>query len=645
MLVTKHGAELCAHLVNDLCGELPARILTVLFSKGRSTLAVLIRTTGLNPRQLRHGLAVLVQQCLVYTQLDSENNHAVYEANPDGCYNLIRAGKIVEMVGMEYGPAEQEVVQTIMQLGHAKVSDLAQAFATRDGASTNGNLTNGHTNGKARQSSFDLHGILNRLVVDEIVDQVGPKTFRNPEDVYREIEEEVTKTSPGEKLTARNRELMQTEVAKRLREARDESKKLKRQLGRGAVFSAKRRKLANGVGKKSEWDDDVPELEPYIVLRVNTEKCLVELRNQWLAQHAADTFGEITGQVYHTVLRLLTRQISRCQLDPRMDSEFTDGDGSDPIARQVTTTTLEILDNLDDSVDVSLGVGKATADQIDYRSAEKIRATPGPLMYDSDDSFDEKPSRPSATPARGHLNVTGRVDSHDNDEEGQGSREPRVTFEDTSSGASRMDQLRQHLLLLAGSQEGFLRHCGSQGRGQWTVDFKPLIDGFKERHIDAIVEGSFGRHGLRLTRIMREKGKLDEKMLPSLALMKKQDIQGKMLAMQMAGFVDVQEVPKDASRTATRTMFFWFFDIERIEAQVVDEYYKAILRCLQNLDVHRYRERHILSFVERRDVKGKEEEVMTAEHYNKYSGYLDLQSKLLGHVFRLDDLVSAFRDY
>lgn len=233
----------------------------MLFSKGRSPIAGLITSTGLDPRQVRHGLAVLVQQGLAYTTPDSENKRAMYEANPDGCYNIMRAGKIVEMVGTEYGPAEQEVVQTIMQLGHAKVSDLAQAFASRDGAATNGKLTNGHTNGNARHPSFDLHAILNRLVVDEIVDQVGPKTFRNPEDIYREIEEEVTKTNPGEKTTARNKELMQTEVAKRLREAREESKKLKRQLGRGVMFSTKRRKLANGAGKKSEWDDDVPELE------------------------------------------------------------------------------------------------------------------------------------------------------------------------------------------------------------------------------------------------------------------------------------------------------------------------------------------------------------------------------------------------
>ncbi|KAF4838462.1 DNA-directed RNA polymerase III subunit RPC3 [Colletotrichum siamense] len=653
MLVTKHGAELCAHLVNDICGELPARILAVLFSKGRSNIATLVQSTGLNPRQLRHGLAVLVQQSLVYHQSDSSNTTGIYEANPDGCYNLCRTGKIIEMVGIEYGAAEQEVVQTIMQLGHARVSDLAQAFEARNGAGINGEYTNGHANGDGPKpktnghshSFVDIHAILNRLVAAEIVDQVGPKTFRNPEDVYREIEEEVTKAPPGERTTARNKELMQTEVSKRLREAREESKKLKRQIGRGGMFPTKRRRLANGKGKReaSEYEDDVSELEPHIVLRVNTEKCLVELRNQRLAQYAADAFGEITGQVYHTALRLLTQQMSRCQLDPRIDTD-NEGDGPGSNSRQVTITSLEILDNLDDSVDVSLGVGKATQDQIDFRSAEKIRAAPGPLMYDSDDSFDESP-RAARAPARGQTNGTRRDGSDsDTEDDGEGSRETKVKFEDVPGG-NRLDQMRQHLLLLAESRQGFLRHCGSQGRGQWTVDFKPLMEGLKQTEVDAVIEQSFGRHGLRLTRILRDKGKLDEKMLPSLALMKKQDVQGKMLAMQMAGFVDVQEVPKDASRTATRTMFFWFFDIERIESQLVDDYYKTMLRCLQNLEVHRYRERNILSFVERRDVKGKEEEVMTAEHYNKYSTFLDLQSKLLGHVMRLDDLVSVFRDY
>jgi DNA-directed RNA polymerase III subunit RPC3 len=205
--------------------------------------------------------------------------------------------------------------------------------------------------------------------------------------------------------------------------------------------------------------------------------------------------------------------------------------------------------------------------------------------------------------------------------------------------------MRQHLLLLSQSKQGFLRHCGTQGRGQWTVDFDLVVNDLRRTEADAVIEQTFGRHGLRLARILRGKGKLDEKTLPALALMKKGDVQGKMLALQMSGFVDVQEVPRDNSRLANRTMFFWFFDEERVQSRLVDDYYKTMLRCLQTLDVQRHRERDILSFVERKDVRGKEQEVMTAEHYDKYSQFLGLQNKLLGHVMRLDELISIFRDF
>lgn len=167
----------------------------------------------------------------------------------------------------------------------------------------------------------------------------------------------------------------------------------------------------------------------------------------------------------------------------------------------------------------------------------------------------------------------------------------------------------------------------------------------RQSELDAFIEQSFGRHGLRLTRILREKGKLDEKMLHTAALMRKSDVQGKMLAMQMAGVVDVQEVPKDNMRLANRTMFFWFFDTEKLQSQILDDVYKAMLRCLQTLQVERFQERNILSFVERKDVQGKEEEVMTPEHYNKYNQHLMVEEKLLGQVMRLDDMVGVFRDF
>ena len=353
----------------------------------------------------------------------------------------------------------------------------------------------------------------------------------------------------------------------------------------------------------------------------------------------------MTGQVYRALLELLTVKTSRCRADPLIGEQ-----AGEP---QATITTHEIYDQLDEDVNVQSGIGKAPKDKIDFKSAEKIMQ--GPYSYDSegDDELDEPKPVARGRAARAAMDSEDEASEEDIEEQKpraagrvNGERQTRVKFEDdATSKDSRMERMRQHLLLLAESKHRFVRHCGTHGRGQWAVDFELLMDRLRELELDAYIEHSFGRHGLRLTRILREKGKLDEKMLPSAALMKKSDVQGKMLAMQMAGLVDVQEVPKDNSRLANRTMFFWFFDGDRIQSQLLDDLYKAMLRCLQTLDVERHKERNILSFVDRKDVKGKEEEVMTAEHYNKYNQHLEEQQKLLGQVMRLDDMVAVFRDY
>ncbi|KAF7562710.1 hypothetical protein G7046_g1409 [Stylonectria norvegica] len=653
MLVTKHAAELCALLVNDLYGELPSRILIALLTKGRSTITQLTQYTTLTPRHLRNGLGVLLQQNLLYHHTDPDNNVTNYQANPDACYSLVRSGKILEILESQYGAAERDLVQTLMLLGHAKIADLAQAFGSR------APKANGHANGAHDshsgliESEGELNSVLTRLIRAEIVETVRPDSFRNPTDIYQEIEDDVLKTGPGEKM-ARNKGDSQRQIMDRFRTFRDQSKILKRQLDTqdpGGRFTAKRRKLANGRaqnGHANDEDDDneITPLNPSVIVRVNHEKCLVELRNQRLACFAAETLGEVTGEVYRTLLELLTTkfstQFSRCRPDSLLDDQVA--------GPQVAVTTMEIMEHLDESINVQYGIGKAPREKIDFQSAEKVRAAAPEPDDESDDSDSGAPAR---TASRIPPSDDDDSDESDDEEVPRPQAAPKtngkskVKFEDSEPVVkeSRADQMRHHLLLLAESKHQFVRHCGASGRGQWTVDFALLMDRLRESELDAVIEQSHGREGLRLTRILREKGKLDEKTLPSAAFMKKSDMQAKMLAMQMAGIVDVQEVPRDNSRLANRTFFFWFFDMERTKTHVLDDVYKAMQRCLQTLQVERFKQRNILSFVERKDVQGKEEEVMTAEHYNKYNMHLEAQDRLLGQVMRLDELVAVLRDY
>ncbi|PHH51522.1 DNA-directed RNA polymerase III subunit RPC3 [Ceratocystis fimbriata CBS 114723] len=674
MVMTKHSAELCTLLVRDIYGELPSRIIAGLFNRGPSTISQLGQLTALSPRHLRHGLAVLVQQSLVYHHLSpTGNKQTIYEANPYTSYNVIRLGKIINNVGFEYGTAEQEIVQTIASLGHAQVADLAQAFSARSsavaasraaGAAKAGNdvdmtcfelnetknvEANGQQDGaslaidsptepeSAIKGTWHLHEVIAQLIQAEILDVIVPGSMRKLHDVYDEIEQNFQRKHKD--ASAKARADMHLEMVKEFRDARAQTKRLKRDLDSGLIASKRRKLNFNGDSVSDESEFEGRQLASNTVVRINYEKCNVNLRNERLVRFAADVLGETTGQVFSTLLRILTKGISRCRPDPRVDSAaVAEDEFSGP---QKIVTTLEILDQLDSSINVHLGIGKADKAKIDKDAAEKIRisALDTEDEADSDGEMGVTTLRPKQAPA-----VAVDIDS-DDEPASKGAEGTATEVTGSSTKDSRTMMLRQHLLLLAEHKHRFIRHCGLQGRGQWTIDIELLMDTLRQVELDAIITRSFGRHGLRLTRILQQKGRLDEKTLASLALMKKQAVQNKILDLQQGGFVEIQEVPRDNNRMANRTMFFWFCDVEATKKSVIENLQKMILRCLERLDYERRAEKDLLEYVNRTDVKGKEEQEMSTEHFQRYSKFLSLQDKILGEVQRLDDMLALFSDY
>ena len=367
-----------------------------------------------------------------------------------------------------------------------------------------------------------------------------------------------------------------------------------------------------------------------------------------LAEYVDDLIGETTAQVYATMLSALSKKINRCQVDPMTKTE----DDADTFTG-ASVNTIEIFEHLSPDIDVSAGIGNPGAGTIDHQCAEKIRRFPpkskdlilqstleagDEFMESDDEDYDRSDEIGFGANGSGDLTGTKRGANGVNGEVHD--------IDDTASArAQRMRQMRQHLLLLAESKQGFIRHSGGENRGEWTVDFEHLMAQLRLMELDILIEQSFGHKGLRLVRVLREKGKLDDKILPNIALMRKADVHVKMAEMEMAGFLDVQEVPRDNQRAAARTIFLWFFDEGRTLKRTLDNVYKTMVRCLQRLEVERRKKSNVLAVTERKDVQGMEEEKLRSDAYNEYQQFLEIEKKLLGQVSKLDDLVSVFRDY
>ncbi|KAK8086847.1 hypothetical protein PG994_001821 [Apiospora phragmitis] len=640
---TKNSAELCVLLIRELYGQLPSRIFEILLSTGRSTVQQLARISSTGLRHVRHGLAVLIQQNLIYHYTDSDTSRTIYEANHYYAYNIVRNGKILDCVHRNYGEAAKGIVHLVMASGHMRVGSIVDAYLKSHGKvanNVNGSSepTNGHANGddpfddSAEEIQVSGHQVLDdiaHLIAIGILEPLSPKMLQSPEDIKREHESRVVHT---------------------VRDIRNRSQNLKMLLEPTYLYGsgAKRRKLANGDrtrGFSAANDDDT--IEDTIILRVNYEKCLVELRNQRLCQFVDDNIGHTAAQVYGALLAALSKKLSCCQPDPRDDS-------IDPM-NPPTVTTIEIFEYLKLSVDVFGGIGKPSADQINVTSAEKVERHPpsgdgdgDEAGYDAQASIEEPDNYGDVDMemANGyHLN--GAHGGNDGEVSGpNGTKDTKVTFADKGpTKAERMQRMRQHLLVLAESRIHFVRHSGTRDMGEWTVDFEILIRQLRFLELDTIIEDTFGREGLRLIKILRAKGKIDDKTLPTMALMQKGDVHMKMVEMELAGFLDVQEVPRDNNRVAARTLFLWFFDEHRTLTRTLDNTYKAMVRHLQRLEVEGQKKKNILSLVERTDVQGMEEEKLNGDAFNEYQQFLDIQSRLLGQVSKLDDLVSVLRDY
>lgn len=392
-----------------------------------------------------------------------------------------------------------------------------------------------------------------------------------------------------------------------------------------------------------------------LIIRVNYEKCNVALRNERLISLASHDIGSTTSEVYGELLRLMEPKVQRCQLNPTIDE-------LDETAEGAAISTTKVAQSLNKSVNVTAGIGRVSSQHLDTRQLEMFQQPDSrqtrKRSFDESDVDVEGEASPDEMDhdAEEDHDVDQDSDSHGEDEfvspiaVKPSSRQPKVTFQPNTAALqedrhNRIASTNKHLLLLSEHSKSLISRCGSGGGGEWTVDFAAIVGYLKETELDTFVLQSFGDKGRRISRILRQKGKLDEKQIQKFGLLRQKDVRTKLVEMQMAGFVDIQEVPRDNNRTPSRTIFLWYFDTERVTAILLERIYKTMSRHLQVLKKQKDGYKDVLAVAERTDIKGREKELLAATVYPKWETIRGIEATLLVQISRLDDLVAIFRDF
>ena len=349
-----------------------------------------------------------------------------------------------------------------------------------------------------------------------------------------------------------------------------------------------------------------------MIVRVDFARCTLALRSRRLQKHAKRSLGGITAEVYGALLQTLEGKVRAVSDDFGPDAG-DDEEGALPVAN-----VSEVAEILDPTIDLTASIkGLATGKSMPNGSGKKAKI--------EDDEFAE-------------LGIKREQPEDEDEPETNGFN----TYRDR---AKRLSLIEQHLSLLEEDGNQFCKRVRAHGGNEWRVNFPVLTSTLIDAELDSTIKSRYGHIALRVVRMLRVRGKLEEKQVASQAMMRIKDVRSILTELQFHGILEAQELPKDNARQPSRTLYLWYFDTVRVQSLILQQTYKAMTRTLQRIPVERERYRTIIEKAERTDIKGREQEKLEAVEKQALREWREIEERLLAQVARMDEVVALLRDF
>ena len=211
-------------------------------------------------------MSVLVQQQLVFWYTSAEDS-TVYEANTAVAYNLVRAGKYVQLAEEQLGNFAAATVSNLLLLGHARVGDLVQAYRLDRTEGTdnpaaivtqpsikpiyNGSINTDISSDKNRISLASVHMTLRELLRVGFVSLANESYFRSEADNRTEAGKVVPPPEHFRAKSKRDNEAQrETAIQEKLEEWKYGTRAEKEQYA--SIVNGKKRQLDDSESLQAE---------------------------------------------------------------------------------------------------------------------------------------------------------------------------------------------------------------------------------------------------------------------------------------------------------------------------------------------------------------------------------------------------------
>jgi DNA-directed RNA polymerase III subunit RPC3 len=547
---------------------------------------------------------VLVQAGLLYHHTTSEGR-TFYEANPRNAYYLIRSGRFIDIVDKRYGKAAAVVVVQLLLLGFASIGQLKKSSQKHDGSART--TADAPQSDGAKSTSFqhvpahtcfelELDNALKTLINQGLVCRLRHAYLQTEAD-NRQIAEgkvysiqalsAVKGTKAKEEIAAKIEEIMDKQAGAHIDLVNFNSKTALSQKRKISPLDespprSKRLKATNGVAAQ-EADSDLASL-------VDDETNLFN--------------DNLVVRLNHSRLLVFFRNSRLLRL------------AASTYGKSVSRTYEAVLKQLEpDQPDPPADSSLAPQNE-NFRDTSK-EVDEGRLAQDlSHHRTDD--GRPESQ----WKSVNGCVDSVKH---------------------QLAPEVRSHLDILCEQPFRFLSHS-QEHPDKYVVEYSDLCVQLRNSEIFQIISARFDKYALRIVRVLLDRGKVDEKSLQEIVLMSAKELRQTLAILHQAGFLELQEVPRESQRQPSRTMYLWFYDPDRARKMLTEDTYKGISRCMQRMKVERDKVKTTIEKSERSDVRDREEQLLAKAELGVLREWRRKEEWLLGEIGRLDELILVLRD-
>ncbi|KAJ2746637.1 RNA polymerase III subunit C82 [Coemansia sp. BCRC 34301] len=190
---------------------------------------------------------------------------------------------------------------------------------------------------------------------------------------------------------------------------------------------------------------------------------------------------------------------------------------------------------------------------------------------------------------------------------------------------------------------GIVVKVDERGTGQYRVNFERAATTLRDQCMDALVHEKFGSVHARVVRVLRDKQKLDEKVVAQATMLPISLCRERLHDLALAGMIDTIEIPRSADRNPSRMFYLWYVNADKQMRSAMRFVYQGMSNIIKRTTNEVATRALLIAKTKREDVIADQNLLTDGEH-RELRNLAQIKQKLTIASVRLDSMILLVYD-